>query len=114
MVRPFLMGLSSGAILVALCACKGGGIAGSGGDNGGPRSGDDGCGTCAEVYVNGGIACGPGPSSDAFDALSLCACAGACDNACGASLCTTQPADEACGACLTMNCAAEEMTCAQN
>lgn len=117
MVRLHLHVLSLGAaaaLLVMLVACKGGAIAGSGGDNGGPRNSDDGCGTCAQVFVNGGITCGPGPSSDAFDALSLCACTGPCASACGASLCSTLPADKDCGTCVSTSCVEEEMACVEN
>jgi hypothetical protein len=73
------------------------------------------CGSCAEVYTNGGIPCGPGNSSDAWETLAQCACgAGPCTSACRPSFCMTLPADKTCGACLIMSCAAQEMSCAAN
>jgi hypothetical protein len=83
----------------------------------GPTSPDGGlsCGSCAEVYTNGGIACGPGDSSDAWQALALCACgAGPCASVCMPTFCTILPADEDCGMCLITSCAAQEMDCAAN
>jgi hypothetical protein len=71
------------------------------------------CGTCAYTYVNGGIACGPGSSADAFDALSACACAGPCASACN-TLCTNLPADQMCGQCLMQSCAEQVSRCAEN
>jgi hypothetical protein len=115
------MTLRSAAIAIAallslaLVACKGGRVPdGEGGDNGGPRGEGGACGTCASVFVNGGIVCGPGASSDAFDALSFCACADTCASACGGNLCVNTPADEMCGECVTANCADEQKTCAEN
>src|ERR1700679_4230610 len=84
------------------------------------------CDTCANVYTNGGIACGPGPSTDAWEALALCACdevilandAGQkeapCQSACTASFCQSLPADMTCGTCLAMSCAAQVSACGSN
>ena len=73
------------------------------------------CGSCAEVYTNGGIACGPGDSDDAWQELALCACGvGPCTSACRASFCGSMPADGNCGACLIKSCASQEMSCADN
>lgn len=84
------------------------------------------CDTCYNVYVNGGIACGPGPSADAWNGLALCACGevptagdgglvpSPCASACTASYCLSKPADMACGTCLVAKCAAQESACAAN
>ncbi len=103
------------AVSLALVACKGGRVPdGEGGDNGGPRGEGGACGTCADVYVNGGIPCGPGASADAYDALALCACAGGCGTPCGGNFCVGAPADMACGECLLASCTAQQKSCAEH
>ena len=73
------------------------------------------CSTCADIYTNGGIVCGPSASSDAWRTLSLCACGtGICNPSCVASFCQTMPADETCGSCLETSCAAQVAACGQN
>ncbi len=79
------------------------------------------CGTCSEVYTNGGITCGPGPAADAWRTLSFCACGnGPCSGSCTSSFCQTLPATdlpdagENCGDCLAMNCASQLANCSQN
>ena len=84
------------------------------------------CGTCAEVYTNGGIACGPGPAADAWRALSLCACGGTdagpsvCASQCTSSFCQTLPTlntpdgGQTCGDCLAMKCSAQVSSCSMN
>jgi hypothetical protein len=73
------------------------------------------CGTCAEVYTNGGYPCGPGPAADAWHALASCACgAGPCNAACLASFCVSKPADQMCSECLGTSCAAPTSACASN
>jgi hypothetical protein len=86
-----------------------GGAGGAGGAGGGPDV--EACGTCADVFTNGGVACDGAPS-DALSALEACACDGPCASACGASLCTSAPSDPTCGACLEMSCAAQSAACA--
>lgn len=93
-------------VLTGLASCSGTGIGAAG-------AGGSACGTCADVYINGGIVCGPSENSDAWQALAQCACGrGPCAAACSASFCTTKPADQTCGDCLAMSCTALENTCA--
>ncbi len=96
------------SVLAAAAACSSANeYAGSGGAAS--------CDTCANVYTNGGIVCAPGSSSDAWQALALCACdVGPCESACYKSFCQSMPADMACGTCLVAKCAAQETTCAGN
>jgi len=102
-----------GAALVGLLgvgACGGTDISGGYG-GGGPA-----CSSCYEVYVNGGIACGPGSAIDAWHELAnSCACGTSkCVAACSASFCQNLPADMACSTCLAGACLAAEMNCANN
>jgi hypothetical protein len=83
-------------------------------------TGGDACGTCAAVYTNGGIVCGPGGSDDAWQMLDDCACGPTCIQQClqgmdgGANLCTTGAADMGCDTCIKNNCAAPLAACAAN
>jgi hypothetical protein len=80
-------------------------------DPGGP------CGTCAEIYSNGGIVCAPTASSDAWQSLDDCACgAGPCGPMCAGTgnLCATGPANVACSACIATSCAVQVSECAAN
>jgi hypothetical protein len=124
---PAALTLSLVALVASFASCSD--DAGSGGTattaDGGPV-----CDTCYNVYVNGGIVCAPGTSSDAWRSLSLCACGnGICADVCGDNFCSSMPANEACGACLIgqgegldagepdggfPSCAAEEANCAAN
>jgi hypothetical protein len=79
-----------------------------------PAGADGACSSCAEVYTQGGTVCGDTPSGDAWQALTECACSGACASACGASFCTTSPADDTCGPCLMSACPALVMSCSMN
>jgi hypothetical protein len=73
------------------------------------------CGTCAEIYTNGGITCGPGPAADAWRTLADCACGtGVCAFPCQQSFCQSKPADQMCGDCLAMSCSSQIATCAGN
>lgn len=102
--------LLSAAVLAAACSDD----AGSGGTGTNPDGGPV-CDTCANVYTNGGIVCGPGSSADAWRALSLCACQGStCGSTCGGNFCNSLPASDTCGACLVQFCSAQTMTCAAN
>jgi hypothetical protein len=93
--------------LVTIAACSGNDIAGTGGL---PA-----CSSCYEVYINGGIPCGPGPSVDAWHELANdCACEGKCVGACKVSFCQSLPADMGCSTCLATSCLATEMNCANN
>ena len=97
-------------VLLAIAACSGSDSEGGGGAGNG-----DACGTCAQVYTNGGISCGPGSATDAWETLAHCACGGGvCAQACTASFCMTLPADVKCGECLMTSCSAQEMGCAAN
>jgi hypothetical protein len=96
-------------LLLGIAACTGNTVPGGA------------CGTCAEVFTNGGITCGPGPSTDAWRALADCACgAGVCAPQCGSSFCQTHPAlddpdgGNTCGDCLATNCSAQATACSQN
>jgi hypothetical protein len=96
-------------LLVAVAACSGTNM-----------TGGDVCGTCASIYVNGGIVCGPGDSNDAWQMLDNCACGDTCIQKClqgtdgGANLCTCGAADSACNDCIMNNCAAPLAACAAN
>src|SRR3954454_5236145 len=105
------MNLRSSALVLAtlmtvgLAACK----------NNGSDSAGDLCGTCSDVFVNGGVVCGGTSGSDAWDALSLCACGdGPCASACGGSLCNNESSDLMCGTCLVDSCSKQEKACADN
>jgi hypothetical protein len=94
--------------ILAAAACGGSNIEGGGG--GGPA-----CSTCYEVYVNGGIACGPGGPVDAWETLAHCACgAGPCNGACVDTFCDSLPADMMCAVCLSAMCSAELAGCGNN
>lgn len=91
--------------LLGFAACTGGDLPGGA------------CSTCADVYTNGGIVCGPGPSADAWRTLSDCACgSGPCFSACtgAGNFCTTGPATKDCSMCLADSCAAATAQCAAN
>jgi hypothetical protein len=92
--------------LLAFAACSGNSV---GGEGGAPA-----CTTCAEVYINGGFACGPGPSQDAWEALSSCACNGACASACYKNFCQSFSVDQDCSTCLATTCVQVRETCAAN
>ena len=95
-------------VIVGLGACNGNDDDLSGADGGA-------CSTCADIYTNGGIVCGPSASSDAWRTLADCACGtGICNPSCVASFCASMPADENCGTCLVASCAAQVAGCAQN
>jgi hypothetical protein len=97
-------------VLLAVAACTGNDIIGGGGGGGVP-----GCSTCYEVYVNGGVPCGPGPSTDAYQNLYNCACqTPGCFDACAATFCVSMSADMTCGTCLAKSCNTVEMACAAN
>jgi hypothetical protein len=73
------------------------------------------CSTCADVYTNGGIPCGPGPAADAWHALANCGCEkGPCAVACAKSFCVSKPADEMCSTCLGDSCGPPTSACASN
>src|SRR5215468_1989825 len=55
---PLIVAAIPLAVLLDIAACSGTTMIGS-----------DACGTCASVYVNGGIVCGPGDSDDAWRML---------------------------------------------
>jgi hypothetical protein len=93
-------------LLLAFAACSGNSVGGG--------SGGVACDTCAQVYVNGGHPCGPGPSQDAWEALAYCACNGTCASACYRNLCQIMPVDMACSDCLATSCVEDRMTCAAN
>jgi hypothetical protein len=86
----------------------------SGNDIGGGEGGAPACTTCAEVYINGGIACGPGPSVDAWHALANCACSGPCVGSCIQSFCVGTSADMNCDMCLAQSCSQELSNCGMN
>jgi hypothetical protein len=94
--------------LVAVAACSGNDIGGTGGS---PA-----CTSCYEVYVNGGITCGPGPSVDAWHELAnSCACGdGKCVGKCTQTFCQGMSADMDCGACLESTCPSAIANCAAN
>jgi hypothetical protein len=105
------------ALLVSACN-KGGGKGGGGGGSGGASdtpdtSGGDGCGTCAQVFVNGGVPCDGTKSNDAYIALIHCAC-DACISGCSDTICSDLPSNGMCGDCLSMSCQAETQACADN
>ena len=118
-LRATVVALSLSAFVVA-AACSSANEYSPGG-GGGPV-----CGTCADIYTNGGIVCGPGSSSDAWEALALCACGGKpvgdagtiqpspCESACYASFCDSLPADMGCGACVASKCSAQVSSCGGN
>lgn len=111
--------LGIGFLFIAACESSDGGNAGgAGGSGGGGGAGGSGgvetCGTCADVFTNGGVACGGTSSSEALAALVACACNGPCAKDCSASLCTNVPSDATCGGCLETSCAAAQMNCAAN
>ena len=107
MKRTFVRAtLLTAFLLLAVAACSGNDVGGSGGA---PA-----CTTCAEVYVNGGVPCGPGPSVDAWEALARCACSGPCVGSCTQSFCISLSSDMNCGMCLATSCTAQEMACANN
>jgi hypothetical protein len=97
------------AALLAIAACSGNTLTG-----GGP------CSTCADVYDNGGIVCGPGDNYDAWQMLDSCACGNTCLAECytaedgGANLCTNGAANSPCNTCLMNNCTAALAACASN
>jgi hypothetical protein len=91
-----------------------GGTGGSGGSGGGGSGGTPSCGTCAEVFTQGGIVCGNTDGADAWQALATCACAGACADACSASFCMTAPTDPTCSTCLGTSCPSETTDCSMN
>lgn len=103
-------------MILALWACGNGeSTAGTGSGGGSDGSGGAGtCGTCADVFTNGGVACGGTASDTALEALRDCACIEHCVGPCGSSLCEDGPSDAMCGACLEASCAAQTMDCAAN
>jgi len=81
------------------------------------------CGSCYEVYVNGGITCGPGDSADAWRQLANCACSvDGCYDACSTSFCASLPVTgpapgdttDMCSTCLGTSCTAQLSNCASN
>jgi len=105
------------AMLLAGGCGKGSGAGAGGGGAGGGDPSDTGdgfdCGTCAAVFVNGGVPCDGTRSNDVYIALVHCAC-DACVAACSDSFCSGLPSNAACGDCLVTSCATEEMDCASN
>jgi hypothetical protein len=97
------------AVMLSVAACSGT-----------TMTGGDACGTCASVYVNGGIVCSPGDDYDAWQMLDTCACGPTCFSACqqavdgGANLCTTGAADSNCNNCIMNNCLPQQAACAAN
>jgi hypothetical protein len=79
-----------------------------------------GCNSCGSVCTSGGIVCGPGTSSDAWEALALCACGdGPCNGSCTddvgeMNFCGTGPATPACSNCIANSCSAQLQECAAN
>src|SRR5262249_8180350 len=61
MARTNLPTAALASLIASLAACKGGAIMEPDAGNGDIEGTDGLCGTCAYVYVNGGIPCGPGP-----------------------------------------------------
>jgi hypothetical protein len=108
-----LLRASALALLVPLfaAACSGDAVGAynATGLGGGPP-----CSTCSDVFVNGGITCGPGPSVDAWQALENCACAGPCESACTQSFCVNKPVDQGCGTCMQASCTTQWQTCTSN
>ena len=121
---PWLVSVALAALgVLTLARCSNGESSNAGGAGGSGSGGSGGaggagggmevpaCGTCADVFTNGGVACDTS-SSDALEALKTCACQGPCASACGPSLCTSAPSDMTCGACLETGCAAAQKACA--
>lgn len=106
-------------VFLGVSACKAGesqggagGFGGTGGEGGAGGTGGDApaCGTCAQVFTQGGVPCDDS-ASEAYNALLACAC-GPCATACGASLCASVASDQACGVCLDASCGAQHIACA--
>lgn len=110
--------LASLALILALVACQKGDSQNAGGTGGAGGGGGAGgvetvlCGSCAQVFSNGGVPCDTS-ASELFDALTWCAC-NTCGAACGASLCSQKPSSATCGACLEQACGYEVQECAKN
>jgi hypothetical protein len=113
------MTVAMAAMLLATACGKGSG-GGPGGGGAGGESGDTSdtaggfqCGTCAQVFVNGGVVCDGTKSSDVYTTLLHCAC-DACVAQCSDTLCAGLPSNSTCGECLVASCNDEEMACAAN
>lgn len=92
-------------LLAALSACE------KGRATVGPD--DPACGSCASAFTNGSVPCGGTASSDAYDALLVCAC-DKCAAECGDSLCSATQSSDTCGSCLEKSCYDVSEACADN
>lgn len=90
-----------------------GGSTSAGGTGGG---GGGACVTCGDYVTNGGTLC-EGASTDLYNALADCTCAGACMDICADNVCAGMDVTSDCQTCVldaTMGCGNEFTECAND